>query len=123
MAASMSLCAKEKDSVKLDTSALPNAGTLPCAQEKITTAEPDGLVAADADQHHKVSHEHSMQDVTDEVASNLQCNEGLCQASCNAPVPLAASATAFGDGSFYAALFNSRFTSLVPEQPQRPPLV
>lgn len=125
MAASMSLCPKEKGSVKLDTSALPNVGTLPCAQERITPAEPDKLVAADADQHHNVSHEHSMQDITDEATSNLQCNGGSCQASCSAPIPLVTSGAIFVDidSPAYTLSFASRFTSLVPEQLQRPPLV
>lgn len=122
MAASMSLCAKEKDSVKLDTSVPTNTGTLPCAQEKTTIAEPDKPVVAAADQHNG-NHEQSMQGVTDEVTSSLQCNGVPCQASCSAPIPSAASGSIFVDSSVYILPFVSRFTSLVPEQLQRPPLV
>ena len=91
MAASMSLCAKEKDSVKLDTSVPTNAGTLPCVQEKTTLAAPDKPISIAADQHHG-NHEQLMQGVPDEVTSNLQCNGGSCQASCSASLPSITSA-------------------------------
>ena len=93
-----------------------------CAKEKVSSAKPDKPAATAADQHHHVSHEHSMQDVTDEVTSNLQCNGGPCQASCSAPIPSAASAAIFYGTSAYTLSFTSRFTSLVPEQLQRPTL-
>ena len=123
LAASMSLCAKEKDSVKLDASVPDNAGMLPCVQERTTLTVPDKPLATSADQHHNVSHEQSMQGVTDEMMSNLQCNGGPCQASCSAPLPSVTAAAIFDGSSVYTPSFISRFTSLVPEQLQRPPLV
>ena len=123
MAASMSLCAKEKDSVKLDTSVPTNAGTLPCVQEKTTLTAPDKPIPTAADQHHNGNHEQSMQGAPDEVTSNLQCNGGPCQASCTAPLPSVTSAAIFNGSSAYTPSFTSRFTSLVPEQLHRPPLV
>ena len=116
----MSVCAKEQGSVKLDTLALTNVGTLPCAPEKDSTAR---SVATAADQHHNGNHEQAMQGVTDEVTSNLQCNEGPCHASCGAPIPSVASGAIFVDSSAYTPSFFFRFTSLIPEQLQRPPLV
>lgn len=127
MAASMSLCTKEQDSSKLETSVPISAGTLPCALEKDSSARSDrsDVPAADhiENQHHNGNHEQAMQGVTDEVTSNLQCNEGPCHASCGAPIPSVASGASFIDSSAYTLSFIPRFTSLVPEQLQRPPLV
>ena len=123
MAASMSLCAKEKDSVKLDTSFPDNAGMSPCVQEKTTLTAPDKPLAVAADQHHNGNHEQSMQGAADEVTFNLQCSGGPCQASCSAPLPSVTAAAIFDGSSVYTPSFTSRFTSLVPAQLQRPPLV
>ena len=123
LAASMSLCAKENDSVKLDASVPDNAGMLPCVQEKTTLTAPDKPLAVAADQHHEGNHKQSIQGAADEVSFNLQCNGGPCQSSCSAPIPSAASAAIFDDSSVYTPSFTSRFTSLVSAQLQRPPLV
>jgi hypothetical protein len=131
MAANMSLCLKAKDmsDVGLDTpdtsgSPLPGIaavpGMAPCAAEKAMGAGSDT-----SDIHHTDQHsmgEELTQGIADEVASAIKCDGAPCHASCTAPIPSAASTTAFGDGSSYAAFFNSRFSLLVLEQLQRPPL-
>lgn len=129
IAARMSLCTKEQDSNKLETSVPLNAGMLPCALEKDNSARSDrsDVPASDysdyiADQHHNGNHDQAMQGVTDEVTFNLQCNEGSCHASCGAPIPSVASGAIFVDSSAYILSFIPRFTSRIPEQLQRPPL-
>lgn len=125
MAANMSLCKKDKDVIiSLDT---PDAdvsitpGMLPCAAEKAMSASSDTPDIPNADQS-AISYDLT-QGIMDEVTSALQCDGTPCQASCTAPIPSTASSTAFDSGSSYALLFNSRFTSLIPEQLHRPPLV
>jgi hypothetical protein len=123
MAASMSLCTKEKDSVKLDTSVPTHVGKLPCAQERDAAVRSDVSVVTAADQHHNGNHEQSMQGIPDEVTFNLQCNGEPCHASCSVPISSAASGTIFTNSSAYTLSFTFRLTSLVLEQLQRPPLV
>lgn len=127
MAANMSLCTKDKDiNIGLDTPA-PDAslsattGMMPCAGENAMSASADTSDIANADQDANTSHDLA-QGVADEVASTPKCDGTPCQASCTAPIPSAASTTAFADASSYAVLFNSRFSLLVLEQLQRPPL-
>ncbi len=95
-------------------------GMTPCAAEKAMGAASDT-----SDIHHTDQHsmgEELTQGIADEVASAIKCDGAPCHASCTAPIPSAASTTAFGDGSSYAEFFNSRFALLVLEQLQRPPL-
>ena len=131
MAANMSLCLKDKDmsDVRLDIpdspgSPLPSIsavpGMAPCAAEKALGAGSDTSDIPHTDQHSMG--EELTQGITDEVTPALKCDGTPCQASCTAPIPSAASTTAFGEGSSYAAFFNSRFALLVLEQLQRPPL-
>jgi hypothetical protein len=127
MAANMSLCTKDKNfNINLDT---PDAGIsattgmMPCAAEKAsaTSDTSDTPDIPSTDQDANVS-SGLTQGIADEVTSNLKCDGTPCQASCTAPIPSAASTTAFGDSSSFAVLFNSRFSLLVLEQLQRPPL-
>jgi hypothetical protein len=125
MAANMSLCTKDKDvNISLDTpdaSLSATTGMMPCAAENAMSASADTSDIANADQDVNISYDLK-QGITDEVTPTLKCDGTPCQASCTAPIPSAASTTAFGDGSSYAAFFNSRFSLLVLEQLQRPPL-
>ena len=124
MAANMSLCTKDKNfNTGLDT---PDAGIsattgmMPCPAEKASaTSDTPDIPSADPDAD--ISNGLA-QGIADEVTSNLKCDGTPCQASCTAPIPSAASTTAFGDSSSFAVLFNSRFSLLVLEQLQRPPL-
>ena len=133
MAANMSLCTKDKDfNTALDTptpdaTVSGNTGMMPCAAEKaVASSDTHDIPRAgqDADINNGlVQGIQGLQGVADEVTSTLKCDGTPCQASCTAPIPSAASTTAFGDSSSFAELFNSRFSLLVLEQLQRPPLV
>jgi hypothetical protein len=120
----MSLCARDKDfNTALDTpdaNISGAAGVMPCPAEK-AGASADTPDIANADQDADISNGLA-QGIADEVTSTLKCDGTPCQASCTAPIPSAASTTAFGDSSSFAVLFNSRFSLLVLEQLQRPPL-
>jgi len=131
IAANMSLCLKAKDmsDVRLDTPDTPGSplpsiaavpGMAPCAAEKAMAAGSDTSDIPHSDQHSMG--EELTQGIADEVASAIKCDGAPCHASCTAPIPSAASATRAGDGTSYAASFNSRFALLVLEQLQRPPL-
>jgi hypothetical protein len=123
VAASMSLCAKEKDIMRAepDAQAASNTVMLPCTQAKDTTAQSDLPAITDIEQHHTVSHD-SNQGATGEITTSLPCESAPCHSSCGATIPSASSTTILTGGDSYAVLFNTRFTSLVPEQLQRPPL-
>ena len=138
MAANMSLCLKDKDiSVsRLDppntthTAEAPQAsvpavpGMLPCTGAM--NASPDAQEIPNLDQ--TVGTNDARDELaqgtggTGEITPATKCDGTPCQASCTAPSPSAASTTVPGDGSSYTILFNSRFTLLVLEQLQRPPL-
>lgn len=132
MAANMSMCVKDKDiSVgRLDTPETPLAsvsatpGMLPCTAAM--NAGPDTQEIPNPDQTAGTNDAGDAGDElaqgTDEITPALKCDGTPCQASCTAPIPSAASTTHPDDGSSYAVLFNSRFTLLVLEQLQRPPL-
>jgi hypothetical protein len=127
MAANMSLCLKDKDMsiVRLDTPRAPLAsvspvpGMLPCAGAMNASSDTPDI--PHADQTFSTA-DGLTQDIADEMTSTPKCDGTPCQASCTAPIPSAASTTLPGDDSSYAVLFNSRFTLLVLEQLQRPPL-
>jgi hypothetical protein len=95
----------------------------PCPAEKAMIAGSGTSDIPHADQHSMATKEFTQGIAhTDEAAFTLKCDGTPCQASCTAPIPSAASATAFEDSSSFAVLFNSRFSLLVLEQLQRPPL-
>jgi hypothetical protein len=126
MAANMSLCIKDKgfntalDTPTPDATVAGTTGMLPCAAEKaIASSETSDIPSADQDADITNG---LAQGIADEVTSNLKCDGTPCQASCTAPIPSAASTTAIEDSSSFAVLFNSRFSLLVLEQLQRPPL-
>ena len=82
-------------------------------------ASPVATIAGD--HQHDVCHKQSMDSTMDNVTSNLPCDGTPCN-TCSTMM-LSASATAIPTGSSsYAVSFNSRFTSFVLEQLQRPPL-
>lgn len=141
MAAKMSLCLKDKDVgiARLDTSTTTNApeappvsvpaipGMLPCAGAM--NAAPDTQEIPDPEQFASTDVAGKADGTADESAQGIgestsipKCDGTPCQASCTAPIPSAATATLPGDVTSYAVLFNSRFTLLVLEQLQRPPL-
>ncbi len=108
-------------SAEPDAQAASNSGMLPCTQVKDPAAQADVPAITDTDHPHHISHD-SIQGVTDEITASLQCEVAPCQGSCSASIPSASSMTILIGGDSYAVWFNTRFTSLVPEQLQRPPL-
>ncbi|WON73686.1 hypothetical protein [Nitrosospira sp. Is2] len=138
MAATMSLCLKDKEMSigRLDTPTTTNTpeapgasvpaipGMLPCAGAMNAAPDtqeiPDPEQTAGTGDAGDAAHE-SVQGIG-ESTPIPKCDGTPCQASCTAPIPSAASTTLPGDGASYAVLFNSRFTLLVLEQLQRPPL-
>jgi hypothetical protein len=139
MAANMSLCLKDKDInvarvVTPDTPETPETplasasvsavrGMTPCAAEQAMIADSGTSDIPHADQHSRTAKEFTQGIAnTDEVAFTLKCDGVPCQASCTAPIPSAASTATLGDRFSYGVLFNSRFSLLVLEQLQRPPL-
>ena len=132
MAANMSLCLKDNDISRgrLDTPNSPGTplpsisavpGMAPCAAEKAMGVGSDTSDIPHTDQY-SMTGEELPQGIADEVASALKCDGTPCHASCTVPIPSAASASRPGDGISYAVSFNSRFSLLVLEQLQRPPL-
>jgi hypothetical protein len=136
MAANMSLCLKDKDInaggvVTPDTPETPLAsasvsavrGMPPCPAEKAMIADSGTSDIPQADQHSMAAKEFTKGIAhTDEVAFTPKCDGVPCQASCTAPIPSAASTVSPGDRFSYPVLFKSRFSLLVLEQLQRPPL-
>jgi len=57
-----------------------------------------------------------------DMTLNLPCESVPCFTSFSAMLPSANSTPIFTGGASYAASFNSRFTSAIPQQPQHPPL-
>ena len=124
LAATMSLCMKEKDIIsgEPDTHATSNTGMLLCAETRDATAQSDVSAIPGIEQHHTISHD-SAQGVTDEITTSSQCEGVPCHASGGATIPSFFSSTTMLSGvDSYTVLFNTRFTSLIPEQLQRPPL-
>jgi hypothetical protein len=129
MAASMLLCIKDKDfNAALDTptsdaSVSGITGMIPCAAEKaIASADTPDTPSADHVADISKGLAQGIHGIADEVTSTLKCDGVPCQASCTAPIPSAASTASPGDRFSYALLFKSRFSLLVLEQLQRPPL-
>jgi len=124
-AAVLSLCIKGEDNaaIKLTTLAtVPvNVPTLPGAQEKYSSDKSDKSIATASDQHH--THQPLTKHSSDEVTSNLQCNNVFCQINYTALVlSLSPGLLISLSGSNYIPLFTSGFISFVPEQLQRPPI-
>lgn len=142
MAANMSLCLKDKhiNAGRVDTPDIPDTsdtpetplasasvsavrGMTPCAAEKSMIADSGTSDIPHTDQHSGAAKEFTQGIThTDEAALTLKCDGVPCQASCTAPIPSAASTASPGDRFSYAVLFKSRFSLLVLEQLQRPPL-
>lgn len=136
MAANMSLCLKDKDinAGRVDNSDTPETpqasvsvsavrGMTPCPAEKAMIADSGTSDIPHADQHSMAAKEFTQSMAhTDEAAFTLKCDGVPCQANCTAPIPSAASTASPGNRFSYAVLFKSRFSLLVLEQLQRPPL-
>lgn len=127
----MSLCLKDKDMSigRLDTPVAPETpqagvstipGMLPCAGTM--NASSDTQEIPNPDQASRPGDGLTL-GITDEITPALKCDGVPCHASCTAPIPSAAFTMEPGHRFSYAILFNSRFSSLVLEQLQRPPLV
>jgi hypothetical protein len=74
-------------------------------------------------QHDYMGHEPSVDNDggVDEATLSLSCDGVVCHISGNG-LPPAASSLNFVGGHSYTISFDSRFTSSIPRQPQRPPL-
>lgn len=123
-AAVISLCAKEKERELIKQTTLVFSGgnattTLPCAQEKHSSDKSGNSIATAADQHH--AHKPLILNSPDEMTSNLQCNDVLCQINYTTLVLTTGVPITFSSSAFIPS-FTSGFISFVPEQLRRPPI-
>ena len=82
-------------------------------------APPVATIAGD--HQHDACHKQSMDSTMDNMTSNLPCDGTPCD-TCSTMILSASSTAILAGGSSYTISFNSRFTSFVLEQLQRPPL-
>ncbi len=80
-----------------------------CAQEK------------DFNPHYAI--EQTTRSITDHLLANLPCDDTSCDAYGNTPVLSSYTALMLTNDTSVIVSFNSGFTSFVPDQPQRPPLI
>lgn len=93
-----------------------------CAQAKEIGARLDiPAVTAACDLHHD-DNEAMMSTVPDEATFSLPCESILCFTSFSSLLPSAYAAPILAGHASYLIPFDSRFTSFILQQPQRPPL-
>jgi hypothetical protein len=96
-----------------------------CVQAKQLGASLDIPAATSAcDLHHDDDDSSTVNSgsASPDMTLNLPCESVPCFTSFSAMLPSANSTQIFIGGASYAASFNSRFTSAIPQQPQHPPL-
>ncbi len=76
----------------------------------------------DDDQAGSQAHTYTTDSAADDMTSLLPCESLPCYASFSTLLPSAYSALISIGGDFYTVSFDSRFTSVILRQPQRPPL-
>lgn len=114
IAAIMPLCAQAKQiGVSLDIQAVTAACDL--HHDEAGQSEASQSAGQSAPQLHKDG-------APDNMMSSLPCESLPCYAGFTTLLPSAYPALIFTGGYSYAVSFNSRFTSFILEQPQRPPL-
>ena len=98
-----------------------------CVQAKQLGASLDiPAVTAACDLHHDDGGDSSTMNsgsASPDMTLNLPCESVPCFTSFSAMLPSAYAALIFVGDSSYCASFNSRFTSIILQQPQHPPLV
>lgn len=93
-----------------------------CAQAKEIGAKLEiPAVTAACDLHHD-DDEAMMSSVADEATFSLPCESVLCFTSFSSLLPSAYAAPILAGHAAYMIPFDSRFTSSILQQPQRPPL-
>jgi hypothetical protein len=96
-----------------------------CVQAKqLGTSLDVSAVTAACDLHHDDDESSTVNNgsASPDMTFNLPCESVPCFTSFSAMLPSANATQIFIDGASYAASFNSRFTSVIPQQPQHPPL-
>jgi hypothetical protein len=94
-----------------------------CVQAKQMGASLDiPAVTAPCDLHDDSEEASTTHSAPDNMTSNLPCESLPCYASFSTLLPAAYASLTSTGGSSYAAAFESRFTSAIPQQPQHPPL-
>lgn len=86
-----------------------------------TSLEIPALTTA-CDLHHDSDDRSAANSVPDDTTFNLSCESVPCFTSFSAMLPSASSPLVLTGGASYATSFNSRFTSIILQQPQHPPL-
>ncbi|SDZ92975.1 hypothetical protein SAMN05216411_1038 [Nitrosospira multiformis] len=99
-----------------------------CAQTKSMAASQETQIRhsdfpAACSQHDTIHHDDSSSDMNDPAREDfvLSCDGAVCHIS-GTVLPSAATALNLANRFSYPALFDSRFTSFLLQQPQRPPL-
>ncbi|MDQ3185727.1 MAG: hypothetical protein M3Q16_04560 [Pseudomonadota bacterium] len=94
-----------------------------CVQAKEIGASLDiPAVTAACDLHHDGNDKSAMSSAPDDSTFTLPCESVHCFTSFSTLLPSAYAAPLLVGNSSYAISFNSRFTSPILQQPQRPPL-
>lgn len=112
LAAIMPLCAQARNmSAELEAHIIPLSSVIPvaCGQH-------------DSNDHEEFQGSHGDDGAANEAGFALSCDGVVCHISGNG-LPSVPAALNFTGGFSYPVSFNSRFSSFVLQQPQRPPLV
>lgn len=94
-----------------------------CAQEKDFNPHYAIATTTIENHHHDDCHKQTTRSITDHLLANLPCDDTSCDAYGNTPVLSSYTALMLTNDTSVIASFNSGFTSFVPDQPQRPPLI
>jgi hypothetical protein len=111
LAAIMPLCAQARNmSAELEAHMIPLSSVIPvaCGQH-------------DSNGHEQLHGSHGDDGAAHEAGFALSCDGVVCHISGNG-LPSVPAALNFTGGFSYPATFNSRFSSFILQQPQRPPL-
>jgi hypothetical protein len=119
LAAIMPLCAQARNmSAGLEDHIIPLSSVIPSAIPLIACGQHD---SNSHEQRHSGLGGHGDDGAANEAGFALSCDGVVCHISGNG-LPSAASALNFTGGFSYPVSFNSRFSSFILQQPQRPPL-
>lgn len=94
-----------------------------CVEEKSFTHQHDASTVNSGSHHHEGCHKQAAEDSTGHWLDNLPCDDTSCNMYSSTPIlsdsPVPATIHAISTVTPY----DSGFTSFIPEQPQRPPLI
>lgn len=94
-----------------------------CVQEKNFTSHHGKSTIATDGHHHDGCHKQVADNTSDHLFGSLPCDDTTCDAYSNMPILSGYAALISSNDSSDVISLNSGFTSFVPEQPQRPPLI